>query len=231
MAIIYNYPYDNDIQDDDAWIGTNRPNRKTRQYTALALSNYLNTHGRISIAGQMTYKFDEATYAGNGKISLLSGGESTFASITDLIISDIDLSGQNVVDFVNYLVGQTILIVQQNQIGNFGYYTVNSYSVAPVTDYHVFNLSVINSNGSIVDQEYYDIASFFAPADSGDKHYTFTQIAAASTWNITHNLGKNPSVSIVDSGGNWVVGDVLYINNNELTINFNSAFSGAAYLN
>ena len=231
MAIIYTYPYDNDIQDNDAWVGTNRPNRKTKQYTALALSNYLNTHGRISIAGQMTYKFDEATYAGSGTISLLSGGESTFASITDLIISDIDLSGQNVVDFVNYLVGQTILIVQQNQIGNFGYYTVNSYSVAPVTDYHVFNLSVINSNGSIVDQEYYDIASFFASAGSGDKHYTFTQIAAASTWNITHNLKKKPSVSIVDSAENNVYGDIEYINENQLTITFNSAFSGKAYLN
>jgi hypothetical protein len=231
MAIIYTYPYDNDIQDNDAWVGTNRPNRKTKQYTALALSNYLNTHGRISIAGQMTYKFDEATYAGNGTISLLSGGESTFASITDLIISDIDLSGQNVVDFVNYLVGQTILIVQQNQIGNFGYYTVNSYSVAPVTDYHVFNLSVINSNGSIVDQEYYDIASFFASASGGDKHYTFTQIAAASTWNITHNLKKKPSVSIVDSAENNVYGDIEYINENQLTITFNSAFSGKAYLN
>ena len=231
MAIIYTYPYDNDIQDNDAWVGTNRPNRKTKQYTALAVANYLNTQGKISIAGQMTYKFDQATYSGDGKISLLSGGESTFASITDLIISDIDLSGQNVVDFVNYLVGQTILIAQQNQIGNFGYYTVNSYSVAPVTGYHVFNLSVINSNGSIVNQEYYDIASFFASASGSDKHYTFTQIAAASTWNITHNLKKKPSVSIVDSAENNVYGDIEYINENQLTITFNSAFSGKAYLN
>lgn len=68
-------------------------------------------------------------------------------------------------------------------------------------------------------------------ASSGDLNFTYNQIAASASWNITHNLGKNPSVSIVDSGGNWVVGDVLYINNNELTINFNSAFSGTAYLN
>ena len=230
MAIIYSYPRDNDIQDEDAWVGTNRPNRKTKQYTALALSNYLNTHGRISIAGQMAYRFDDSAYAGTGTISLLSGGESTFASITDLIISDIDLSGQNVVDFVNYLVGQTILIVQQNQIGNFGYYTVVSYLTAPQANYHIFNLSMINSNGSITDYEYYDIAAFFTSAGS-DKHYTFNQVAAAKTWIITHNLKKKPSVSIVDSAENNVYGDIEYINENQLTITFNSAFSGKAYLN
>lgn len=231
MAIIYTYPYDNDIQDDDAWVGTNRPNRKTKQYTALALANYFNTQGRISIAGQMAYRFDEATYGGKGTISLLGGGESSFATITDLIISDYDLSGQNVVQFVNYLVGQTILIAEQNNISNFGYYTVNSYNVAPTADYHIFNLSVINSNGSIVDEKYYDIASFFASASGSDKHYTFNQLSASTTWSITHNLNKKPSVSVVDSADNNVYGDIEYINENQLTITFNSAFSGKAYLN
>ena len=231
MAIIYTYPYDNDIQDNDAWVGTNRPNRKTKQYTALALANYFNTQGRISIAGQMAYRFDEAAYADRGTISLPGGGESSFATITDLIISDYDLSGQNVVQFVNYLVGQTILIAEQNNISNFGYYTVNSYSVAPTADYHIFNLSVINSNGSIVDEKYYDIASFFASASGSDKHYTFNQLSASTTWSITHNLNKKPSVSVVDSADNNVYGDIEYINENQLTITFNSAFSGKAYLN
>ena len=64
-----------------------------------------------------------------------------------------------------------------------------------------------------------------------DKHFVFNQVAAVSTWNITHNLDKYPSVSVVDSGNNLVIGDVEYINTNELTLTFNAAFSGKAYLN
>ncbi len=64
-----------------------------------------------------------------------------------------------------------------------------------------------------------------------DKNYTHNQVSAESSWNITHNLGKFPSVSTVDSGNTWVIGDVEYINQNQLTINFTSAFSGKAYLN
>lgn len=65
----------------------------------------------------------------------------------------------------------------------------------------------------------------------GDKTYVFTQTTAESTWNIAHNMAKYPSVTIVDSGGSVVVGDVTYVDNNNLTIAFTSSFSGAAYLN
>ena len=229
MAIIYTYPYDNDIQDNDAWVGTNRPNRKTKQYTALAMANYFNTKGKISIAGQMTYLFDEVAYVDPGTISLPGGGTSTFASITNLVISDVDLVSQNVVNFITALIGQTILIAEQNNIDNFGYYTVNSYTVSNL-GFHTLNLTAINSNGSVTDNTYYDIAAFFT-SEGSDKHYTFNQVAASSTWSITHNLNKKPSVSIVDSAENNVYGDIEYINENQLTITFNSAFSGKAYLN
>ena len=232
MAIIYTYPYDNDIQDDDAWIGTNRPNRKTKQYTALALANYLNTQGKISIAGQMAYKFIGSPYTEPGTIAFPAGGGdgTDFSAITTLVISDFDLSSQNVVDFVNYLVGGTILIVHQQDISTFGHYTIDSYTASGTPDFHIFNLTMLGSSGSIQINEVYDIASFFT-AETADKHYTYTQVAAATVWNITHNLKKKPSVSVVDSGENNVYGDIEYINDNQLTITFNAAFSGKAYLN
>lgn len=65
----------------------------------------------------------------------------------------------------------------------------------------------------------------------GDKSYTHTQISPASIWNITHGLGKYPSVTVVDSGGNKVMGDVKYINLNTVELSFTSAFAGIAYLN
>lgn len=64
-----------------------------------------------------------------------------------------------------------------------------------------------------------------------DSHYTHDQLVAASIWNVVHNLGKFPSVTVVDSGNNVVFGDVQFIDVNTLTITFTSAFGGKAYIN
>ena len=61
--------------------------------------------------------------------------------------------------------------------------------------------------------------------------YTYTQGSPASTWNIAHTLNKFPSVSVVDSANNDVIGDVHYTDQSNLTITFSSPFSGKAYLN
>lgn len=61
--------------------------------------------------------------------------------------------------------------------------------------------------------------------------HVFTQGTPATTWSIFHNLGKYPSVSVVDSSNNEVVGDVNYNSANQVTITFSAAFSGKAYLN
>ena len=60
--------------------------------------------------------------------------------------------------------------------------------------------------------------------------YAHTQSVSSATWTITHNLGYRPAVSVVDSGGNYVVGDVNYISTNALTISFSAPFGGFAYL-
>ena len=61
--------------------------------------------------------------------------------------------------------------------------------------------------------------------------YTFTQIIAATVWTINHNLDKFPSITVVDSSGNVIVGDQQYNNSNQITLTFNAPFSGTAYLN
>lgn len=57
-----------------------------------------------------------------------------------------------------------------------------------------------------------------------------TQSSASSTWNVTHELGGRPSITIVDSAGTVVVGDVVYNSNTSITVTFSAPFSGFAYL-
>lgn len=65
----------------------------------------------------------------------------------------------------------------------------------------------------------------------GDLYYDHDQVLSLTSWAIPHNLGKKPSVHVVDSGGNEVEGDVSHTDVNNLTITFSAAISGHAYLN
>lgn len=64
-----------------------------------------------------------------------------------------------------------------------------------------------------------------------DKSYTHSQNASSNEWLIQHNLGKYPSVTVVDSGENVVIGEVTYLDENNLKIEFQGPFVGKAYLN
>ena len=69
------------------------------------------------------------------------------------------------------------------------------------------------------------------PSGASASTYTHTQSSPQASWTITHNLGYNPGgVSVVDSAGSKCYGDVVFISENQLVINFNSAFSGKAYI-
>lgn len=61
--------------------------------------------------------------------------------------------------------------------------------------------------------------------------YVHTQMQAQAVWQIAHNLNKFPSVDIVDSAGSVVMGDIRYIDRNNLTVSFTAGFAGTAYLN
>jgi len=64
-----------------------------------------------------------------------------------------------------------------------------------------------------------------------DKAYMYEKSIASNTWDISHNLNKIPSVTVVDSSGNVVIGEINYKDFNNLQISFSGAFSGKAYLN
>ena len=226
MARISSYPRDLDVVDNDSWIGTESSNRQTKNFTAAAVARYLNIKGKISISAQMVFKF-EAVNAVAGDFTGPANG-ATFASITTMQLSIVDVSGQNVVKFMEYLVGNNILISKQNQISTFGHYTIDSY-----TDnggFYTLNLTNLKGEGALEDKAVYDFA-LFTLASQGSPTFIFTQNATATVWNILHNLGKFPSITVIDSGNTVVTGEYIYIDNNNVQLNFSAAFSGKAYLN
>jgi len=60
--------------------------------------------------------------------------------------------------------------------------------------------------------------------------YIHNQPIASTTWNITHNLGYYPSITVVDSAGTVVEGSYTYDSINTVIATFIGTFSGKAYL-
>jgi hypothetical protein len=65
----------------------------------------------------------------------------------------------------------------------------------------------------------------------GDANYRHEQAVAAAVWDITHNLAKYPSVTVLDSAGTECEGALEYLSVNALRLTFAAAFGGVAYLN
>lgn len=90
------------------------------------------------------------------------------------------------------------------------------------------NLHVTDEGGGVIRV---DASPGSGAGAGGDASFVFTQGSPSATWNIVHGLGKNPSVTVVDTGGTEVIPSVLYIDVNTLTVTFGSPTSGKAYLN
>lgn len=64
------------------------------------------------------------------------------------------------------------------------------------------------------------------------KTFVFEQGIASDTWTIEHNLDKKPSITVVDSADSVIgIFKADYDNENKVTLRFNGAFTGKAYLN
>ena len=68
-------------------------------------------------------------------------------------------------------------------------------------------------------------------AAGGDLHYVYTRALPNAIWYIVHNLGKYPSVTVVNNNNFVLHGEIEYIDINTLRITFSGGFSGKAYLN
>lgn len=67
-------------------------------------------------------------------------------------------------------------------------------------------------------------------ADPSTLGYVHTQASPVSTWTINHPLQFIPNITVVDSAGDQVEGDVVYSSASQIVVTFSSSFSGKAYL-
>lgn len=77
---------------------------------------------------------------------------------------------------------------------------------------------------------WYAAGSAAPPVGSGVS-YTHQQLAAATVWTVTHNLGVLvPDVTLADPGGEEFLADIDFVTPNQLTVTLAVAATGTAYI-
>lgn len=196
---------------------------------------------RFSLDSLGNGHFSNATYTVGGVVTEFDGTEQSITYANDLYISfsignsgspgafhtcDIEINDDTTVEafnqFTETVTRENDNLSCDNPTGEGG--TYDGLTDTPDTKIGS-GLKLVRVNAAETDHEYVDPGAL-----GNDLNYTHV-FASTTSVVIAHDLGKIPSVTVVDGSGNIVHGDILYTDLNNLTITFNTAFSGTVYLN
>jgi hypothetical protein len=240
MAKISTYALDTDIRGGDKLVGTDAgAANATKNFTLDKVADFLNTTKIQSASIRYGYQ-DVGAYDERqpGTISFASslGANVPFESFNQMILSGQTQQGGQVSDYYTApLIGSIVLLSNALNPSNWAVYKwINSVeNLEAGQDFYTITLDYVNSVGQLVKNKDYFITMLLYDYGEygGDKTYAYPQDNASDVWVVTHNMNKYPSVSVVDSAGSTVVGDVLYDSLNQVTITFSAPFSGKAFFN
>ena len=231
MARIISYAQDPAISGTDKIIGSDGPTGATKNYSLRAIGKYFSRYGDVAINRQTAFMFQGTitTPRNVGGMSLPGGGSGPIEATTTLIISNKNIANVAIDQLVNYASTRNVMIFSHEDPNVFAEFKVLGVQVwATDNDFFVVTLEHVYGTGTWVNNVGFGFAVFTVLAD---KHYEHVQSTTSATWLIAHLMGKNPSVSVVDSANNQVFGDVEYIDSDNLTIRFKYPFKGKAFLN
>lgn len=124
-----------------------------------------------------------------------------------------------------------------NVVTTDGVQTLTNKTIDAVGN-NILNISISNFNPDI-------IKKFVRDLENASDDYLVTEKAVAraidtyvhdqaipeSVWVVEHNLGRYPSVTVIDSAGTQFISQVEYNSKDKLTIYMNGSTTGKAYLN
>jgi len=165
MTKISIYQIDDYVTADDKWIGTDvNTYNKTKNFTPRKLATYFNGSQVINTGVDLLYKYFTITPPEDRPAGTLSfeteiGATVDFSNINTFLLSKTTLKGNDVSEFLDFLVNSTSLIYKAKNINIFGSYkivSVEPYFLDP--NFFVVNVDFIEGNGFIEEDEDYMIS-------------------------------------------------------------------------
>lgn len=231
MPIISSYILNNEPEGSDIIIGTDVSNGQTKNFSVNALSN-----AAINLwLRKISWKFvtqdpsPEPTEEGTIFFPSYGGAGSAWSTITSLYINTNMVSASNALPYLQRLIGKKIILEDRKDIARYGVYELTALTQVGSSSVYDMSLSFIEGNGVFTALQYYSIQ--MDAVENADKNYVHVQNVAAITWTVNHNLDKFASATMVLSTGQKGYGDIVYIDENTLTITFAGAETGKAYIN
>jgi hypothetical protein len=238
MAIVYSYPLFKP-EGGDLLLGSkiieggenSLPKNLTVNYSVATLTNYIIEQYAKGIAWEFVVSENEEDERPDGSLSFeLYNANVPFQDITTIKISESTSGGKYALQYLQALISNNISISNYSDINNFGVYKLNSLVPDPSEPtFYNADLTFVRGNGNLANTKLYYIEA--SAIGASDKNFVFNQAVPSTTWTVTHNLNKFPSVSVVDTGGTVVIGCYTYDSDNQTTLNFTHAFAGKAYFN
>lgn len=231
MPRINNIGLDTDVTKDDKLLGSDSGGA-TKSYTLKNISKFFKDSNAAGIAGQFTYQYKTSGLV-SGTMGITFSSGSTFQNATSIKVSkfiygETTNSSENLLSILSS--GQ-ILIVDVDDQDNYAIYESGVVTQDGSSDFYDISLTTPTKyNGSFTNEKIYAIISIGGVAD---KTYIHTQGSASTTWNVSHSLGKFPSVTVVDINNVQGYGVVTHTDENNLTVTFpaGSPAAGKAYCN
>lgn len=231
MPRINNIGLDTDVTKDDKLLGSDSGGA-TKSYTLKNVSKFFKDSNAAGIAGQFTYQYKTSGLV-SGSMGITFSSGSTFQNATSIKVSkfiygETTNSSENLLSILSS--GQ-ILIVDLDDQDNYAIYESGVVTQDGSSDFYDISLTTPTKyNGSFTNEKIYAIISI---GSGSDKTYIHNQGSASTTWNVSHSLGKFPSVTVVDVNNVQGYGVVTHTDDNNLTVTFpaGSPAAGKAYCN
>ncbi len=240
MAKISTYPITSPVVDADKWIGTDSKSlNQTKNFTAADVAIYLNSKSKIE-SDSLRYKFQNwvtGDVRENGTISFATsniGNSVNFSSLSNFILSKFSKALVDVQSFyTNPLIGSQVMISEAANVSQFGIYAWNSAALnTGDANFSDIGVTYVNGNGTLkANQDYFiSLLQYDTAAASGDKNFTET-VSLSNTWTVNHNLNKYPAVSVLDTAGTEIYGQIDYVSLTQVVITFVLPVAGTVTCN
>lgn len=162
MTKISRYNIDDKVTGSDKWIGSDSQTQySTKNFTPTKLAIYFNENQIIDIGSPIRYKYDilevgDLRLPGTITFNPQVGTPYPISSISNFILSKYTLKGNDVSEYLNFLIGSKILLSKADDINIFGLFKIISI-VENIVEPNFFDVvvSYITGNGTILeDREY-----------------------------------------------------------------------------
>lgn len=232
MARLNTYTTDTDVAGNDKVLGTDISGA-TKNYPLKKIGEYFANKSVITSEGELSFRHIVGLsdrlkgdfWVGDSNSVVQLTDVSSFTISKHMLDNSLDVS-----HMLSTIIASKFVIVEVGNPNVRGeYFVTSSYDYEDDNNFIVVDVTAVNTNGSLTDEAYYVFSN--TTTAGADKKYTHTQSSAAATWTITHNLDKQPAVSVVDSTENVIICEVEYTSLNQVELRFSTPYSGKAYFN